>query len=97
MFGQEKRNDDLFFLKTGNYLIHFRGYFKSKKKLKIRLTEILDQSYKDLIEEWEKKNDMIWNKRPEEIISNDDICHSVEIIKVQPTQHNFFKRFFAVY
>ena len=99
MFGLEKQDDELYFLKTGNFLLPYRGYFKSKKKLKLQLHVILDQSFKDLIEEWEKKNEQEWVRKPEDIISNDDICHSVQIMKIsQPNPRiEFVKRFFVVY
>jgi hypothetical protein len=81
MFRSKEKSSELYFLKTGNSLIQFHGYFKNKKKLTKKLHEILEESFKILIREWENKHKRKWFKKEADIISNEDICHSVEMFK----------------
>lgn len=87
---------ELYFLKTGNYLLPFRGYFKSKKKLKNELHKILDESITALISEWEKTHQKKWEKNSLDIISNDDLCHSVQIMKLSKRAPKFFTSYFVI-
>ena len=96
MFIRSTKEPQLYFLKTGNYLIPFRGYFKNKKKLTKRLHEILDESFKILIYEWETKNRKKWTQREADIISNEDMCHSVEVIRLHPPQPKKYYAFFSL-
>lgn len=96
MFKKTAPREELYFLKTGNYLLPFRGYFKNKKKLKEQLHEILEKSLTELINEWEKANNKSWTQRRCDIISNNDMCHSVQVMKLYGRSEKFFASFFVM-
>jgi len=95
MFGK-KHEENLYFLKTGNYLVPFRGYFKNKKKLSIQLHAILDDSIDALVSEWEKSHKKKWEKKKEDIISTSDLCHSVQIIRIKENSPKIYRSFFVL-
>lgn len=96
MFKKTPQKEELYYLKTGNYLLPFRGYFKSKEKLKIQLHEILEESISSLINEWEKTHNKKWEKARVDIISNSDMCHSVQVMRLNGKSQKFFASFFVM-
>lgn len=88
--------ENLYFLKTGNFLIPFRGYFPTKKKLANQLHQILEESLTVLVEEWEKTHDKKWTRPREDIISNKDMCYSVQVMKLNGHSQKFFSSFFVM-